>query len=505
MKPAAEHPTLVDWQDGVPVSRLFGDVYFSRASGAAETRHVFLRGNALREQWSRLAPRSQFIIGETGFGTGLNFTCAWQLWEEVAPGDARLHFVSVEQYPLASSDMARALALWPELVHYREALLNCWEEFPPGWHRLAFAGGRVLLTLLIGEVAAVLPRLDARVDAWFLDGFAPAKNPEMWRPEVLTEIARLSRADTTLATYTVAGEIRRGLEANGFAVEKRPGFGRKREMLCGKFTASRVRTRPPPWFERPIAPSGERRAAVIGAGLAGTASAASLAARGWSVDLIERASELASEASSIPQAVLYARLSPHGTALSELSVTGLLHTSRLARALLSGEPESFQPSGVLQLAYDAAEELRQERLTALRLPSSFIARVDRADASALAGIELPSGGLWFPRAGWIHAPALCRALAGHAAIRVILRCEATSLRRGEDAWEIWDGGQLIARAPVVILAAAGAIPDFCGDSPFAAAPDSRPVDARPRDASEPHAAHGPLRRRLRRSRAAGIS
>jgi tRNA 5-methylaminomethyl-2-thiouridine biosynthesis bifunctional protein len=460
MKPPAELRTLVDWEDGVPVSRLFGDVYFSRESGSAETRHVFLGGNALREQWSRLAPRSQFLIGETGFGTALNFVCAWQLWDEAAPRDARLHFVSVEQYPLAPSDIARGLAVWPELAAYRQALLEKWEEFPPGWHRLVFAGGRVVLTLLIGEVAAMLSRLDAQADAWFLDGFAPAKNPGMWRAEVLVEVARLSRPDTTFATYTVAGEIRRGLEANGFAVEKRPGFGRKREMLCGKFIASRARTWRPPWFQRPIARSVERRAVVIGAGLAGTASAASFAARGWSVDLIERARDLASEASSMPQAALYARLSPHGTALSELSVAGLLHTSRLARTLLSDEPESFQPSGVLQLAYDPTEEARQERLSALGLPGSFVARLDRDDASALAGIELPSGGLWFPRAGWIHAPALCRALAGHPAIRVIPQREATTLRRGGDAWEIRDGSQLIARAPVAIIAAAGGSTTF---------------------------------------------
>jgi tRNA 5-methylaminomethyl-2-thiouridine biosynthesis bifunctional protein len=337
---------LIDWQDGQPVSRRFGDVYFSRDSGLEETRHVFLEGNGLRERWAALAPHGRFTIGETGFGTGLNFAAAWALWDEVAPPGARLRYVSVERHPLAPADIARTLGLWAGLARPRQALLAQWSELPPGWHRFMFGDGRVLLTLLAGDVGAVLPRLDGRIDAWFLDGFAPAKNPAMWQPDVLAQVARLSALGATCATYTVAGEVRRGLEAAGFAVEKTPGFGRKREMLRG------VLRRPPraawraPWFARPVPRAAEREAIVIGAGLAGTSTAASLAARGWSVTLLDRHDSLAAEASGNPQGALYARLSPHATALSELATAGLEYTARSLPVFGLERGADFDPCGV---------------------------------------------------------------------------------------------------------------------------------------------------------------
>ena len=281
----------------------------------------------------------------------------------MAPPGARLRYVSVERYPLAPGDIARTLALWPELARYREALLAQWVEVAPGWHRFVFDGGRVLLTLLAGDVRAVLPRLDGRVDAWFLDGFAPAKNPEMWRTDVLAEVARLSAPGATCATYTVAGEVRRGLEAAGFAVEKAPGFGRKREMLRGVLRAPPRPAWAAPWFARPAPPSGERTAIVIGAGLAGTSTAASLAARGWRVTLADRHETLAAEASGNPQGALYARLSPHATALSELATAGLEYTARCLPLLGLERGVDFDPCGVVQLEYDES-----------RAPASVAAR-----------------------------------------------------------------------------------------------------------------------------------
>jgi tRNA 5-methylaminomethyl-2-thiouridine biosynthesis bifunctional protein len=456
MRPAADEPSpLIDWQDGQPVSHQFGDVYFSRDSGLEETRHVFLEGNALRERWAGLAPHSRFTIGETGFGTGLNFAAAWALWDEVAPPAARLRYLSVERYPLAPADISRTLGLWPELARYREALLAQWTEIAPGWHRFAFGGGRVLLTLLAGDVRMELPRLDGRVDAWFLDGFAPARNPEMWQPDVLGEVARLSAARATCASYTVAGEVRRGLEAAGFAVEKTPGFGRKREMLRAV-----LRTRPcsswrPPWFARPAPHVPERKALVIGAGLAGTSTAASLAARGWGVTLFDRHDSLAAEASGNPQGALYARLSPHTTALSELATAGLQYTARSLPLFGLERGVDFDPCGVVQLEYDESEGRRQSRLAARGWPTTFLARLDRAEASARAGIAVPSGGLLFPRAGWVRPPALCRALAAHVSIEVALGRAALRLRRTSDGWDVQDRAGRIASAPVVVIAASG--------------------------------------------------
>jgi tRNA 5-methylaminomethyl-2-thiouridine biosynthesis bifunctional protein len=460
VSPLPDASPLVDWHEGQPVSRLFGDVYFSRDSGMEESRHVFLDGNDLHRRWTALARGDRFVIGETGFGTGLNFACAWRLWNEVAPEQARLSFVSVERYPLPAADIARTLDLWPGLARQRAALLAQWGELAPGWHRLGF--GNVILTLAVGDVREALPRLDAVVDAWFLDGFAPARNPEMWQPDVLAEIGRLSRPGATCATYTVAGEVRRGLEGAGFAVEKTAGFGRKREMLRGTLASPPRERWRAPWFARPPVMTRDRRAIVVGAGLAGTATAASLAARGWSVDLVDRHDAIAAESSGNPQGILYARLSPHGTALSELVGAGLQHSCRLLRGLGLEPGAGFEPCGVLQLAYDDDEARRQAQLAALGWPATLLCRLDRAAASARAGIEVPTGGLLFPAAGWVRPPALCHAFASAPAIRPVLDRPVRQLRRAAEEWIVSDGNRDLASAPVVVIAAAGGSAAFAG-------------------------------------------
>jgi len=311
----------------------------------------------------------------------------------------------------------------------------------------------------VGDVRDALPRVDAAVDGWFLDGFSPAKNPEMWQPHVLAEVARLSRGDATFATYTVAGEVRRGLEAAGFAVEKAAGFGRKREMLRGELAGPRAARWRAPWFARPPLTT-DRRAVVVGAGLAGTATAASLAARGWTVELVDRHGTIAAEASGNPQGMLYARLSPHGTALSELVGAGLQHSCRLLPTLPLAPGIDWDACGVLQLAYDDDEARRHARLDALRWPGTLLSRLDRAEAAARAGINVPAGGLLFPRAGWVQPPALCRALATHPAIRLVLGREALQLERSTDGWSVAGRSGPIATAPIVVIAGAGASAAF---------------------------------------------
>ncbi|MEE4465391.1 FAD-dependent oxidoreductase, partial [Azotobacter chroococcum] len=215
----------------------------------------------------------------------------------------------------------------------------------PGFQRFVFADGRVVLTLLVGDVLERLPELDARIDAWFLDGFAPAKNPEMWTPALFAELARLSAPGASLATFTSAGFVRRGLNAAGFAMQRVKGFGQKREMLAGRFEGT-PQEAAKPWFARPPRPAGPREALVIGAGLAGCAAAASLARRGWQVTLLERRAAVAEETSGNPQGVLYLKLSAHGTALSRLIVAGFGFTRRLLQRLEPGR--DWSPCGVLQ-------------------------------------------------------------------------------------------------------------------------------------------------------------
>ena len=445
----------LDWDDqGQPLSRQFGDVYFSREDALGETRHVFLDGSQLAQRCAALTADGRLVIGETGFGTGLNFLCAWQLFDRLAPAGARLHFVSVEKYPLAAADLRRALALWPELAPWSAPLLEQYVAIHPGFQRLVLAGGRVILTLLIGDALERLPQLDARIDAWFLDGFAPAKNPEMWTDALFAQLARLSAPGASLATFASTGFVRRGLIAAGFAVRRLPGHGTKWEMLGGRYEGAAPR-HDKPWYAYPPR-STVREALVIGAGMAGCATAASLAARGWRVTLLERHADIAQEASGNPQGVLYLKLSAHGTALSQLVLAGFGHTRRLLQRL---QPDDWAACGVLQLAFDAKEAERQARL-AEAFPAELLYTLSRDEAEAIAGVGLPAGGLFYPQAGWAHPPALCRLLAEHSNIRLLRHSEALELRRVDGQWQALDGERLLAAAPVAVLAGAADVRRF---------------------------------------------
>lgn len=437
---------IIDWRDGQPVSREFGDVYFSRASGIEETRHVFLEGNRLPERFAALSPGAAFAIGETGFGTGLNFLCAWRLFDRVAPATARLHFVSCELHPLADGELRAALQLWPELAPYRQALIDSYGPLAPGWHRFLFASGRACLTLLVGDVRQTLARLDGTVDAWFLDGFSPARNPQMWEPPVLRAIADHSRPGATLATYTSAGAVRRGLEEVGFRVEKAKGFGPKREMMRGEYAVSAAL--------RPPVRRAPRDAIVVGGGLAGTAAARSLATRGWRVTLIERHPDLAAEASGNPQGVLYARLSASVAPLGRLVLAGYQHSLRVLRELLPCDGAAWSAAPIIQLAHDEYEARRQAQVLDLGLPADVVRAVDRDEASALAGVALPSGGVVFPLGAWAHPPALCRALADHPNIEVLSSRGAARVarERGAGRWAVYGAQGPLAESETVILA-----------------------------------------------------
>ncbi|NAS99591.1 bifunctional tRNA (5-methylaminomethyl-2-thiouridine)(34)-methyltransferase MnmD/FAD-dependent 5-carboxymethylaminomethyl-2-thiouridine(34) oxidoreductase MnmC [Pseudomonas syringae pv. actinidifoliorum] len=453
---------LIDWDEhGNPRSRDFSDVYFSTESGLDETRHVFLVQNDLRRRFTELPAGERLIIGETGFGTGLNFLCAWQLFDECAPDGARLHFVSVEKYPLSQGDLQRALVLWPELSRFADPLLEQYVAIHEGFQRLVFDNGRVTLTLLIGDALQMLPQLDGQIDAWFLDGFAPAKNPEMWTPELFAELARLSTPGTTIGTFTSTGWVRRSLNAAGFKMKRVPGIGHKWEVLRGAFVAWPEGVAPvpsaKPWFARPTPLAGERKALVIGAGLAGCATAQSLAQRGWQVSLLERHAAPAQEASGNPQGVLYLKLSAHGTALSQLILSGFGHTRRQLERLQRGV--EWDACGVLQLTFDDKEALRQQQL-AEAFPESLLHLLDQPAAEVQSGIALNSGGLFYPEGGWVHPPALCHAQIQHANIRLIAHHHALELRRVDDQWQVWSDAQLIDSAPVVVLAGAADIKQF---------------------------------------------
>jgi len=216
----AEQTAKLDWRDGVPIARDFDDPYYSLEDGLAETTHVFLGGNDLPERFG-----GSFQIAELGFGTGLNFLVTWAAW--VAAGrPGTLHFTSFEAFPMEPEDMAAALAHFPDLQTYTDKLLTHWQ---PDSDAVRFPDGPTL-KVIIGDARETVTQWDRNADAWFLDGFSPAKNPALWEPALLKAVGQYTKPGGTAATYSAAGHVRRGLEDAGFTVTRTPGYGRKRHM-----------------------------------------------------------------------------------------------------------------------------------------------------------------------------------------------------------------------------------------------------------------------------------
>lgn len=404
-----------------PRSTVFDDIYFSPDDGPAETAHVFLRGNNLPEAW---AGRDGFTIGELGFGTGLNFLCAAALFEDTN-ADGILDYVAVEKYPLTAAAIGAALRPFAaRLGEARfEAFLRDYPLLIPGFHRV-MVSPRVRLTLVFDDVLVALGAVTAPrgVDAWFLDGFAPAKNPDMWSPPVFRELARLSRARTTLATFTVAGVVRRGLAEAGFAVEKRPGFGRKKEMLGGHYAGAGAQDAPPV----------PRRVAVIGGGLAGTAAAWALRARDAVPVIFEAGSALAAGASGNPAGLCNPRLSAARTAASDVYAAGYARAVRLFPRMDSG----WRAGGNLHLAHTPEREKKFTAATqSWGWDEAHWRWLDRATASGMAGVALPAGGVFLPDAGSVDPGALCRAYAAD----IETRCGGAVMPvRMEAGWRVGD-------------------------------------------------------------------
>jgi len=415
--------------DGTPFSEAYGDVYHSAAGGPAQARHVFLAGNGLPGRW---AGRGRFVVLETGFGFGLNFLATWRAWRDDPRRCDRLHFVSVEKHPFALADLRELHARYPELAAQSAELHARWPMLVPGAQRLEFERGRLVLTVFFADAAA-LRGLRLCADAIYLDGFSPAKNPEMWTPALLRAISRLCAPGASAATWSVAAQVRQALEAAGFAVEKRAGFGDKKEMLAARYLGKGVESPPPK----------QRSAAVVGAGLAGAAVCERLCARGWEVALFERRAGPAQEASGNHAGTYHPVLTADDSVFARITRAGFLASLAHWTRLDSGEQAlRWDRCGALQLARDAREEASQRAaLAALAPPPEYAQIVTREEASAHAGVPVAAGGLWFPQAGWIRPQSLARALLEACGDR--LRTEFGREIRALDELRF---------APVVILA-----------------------------------------------------
>ncbi len=412
--------------DGVPYSPQYLDIYHSVAGGLAQARQVFLAGNGLPGRWRG---RESFTILETGFGLGLNFLAAWDALRADAGGPARLHFVSVERHPFASGDLAAVLAPFEEIRPLATALLAVWPPPIAGFHRLEFDGGRVRLTLLAGDARELLPKLEASADALFLDGFAPARNPEMWSPEVVRELARLSAPGATLATWTVAGGVRSALGGAGFGIEKREGFGHKREMLVGVREAGAQAAKP-----GRIA----RKAIVVGAGLAGTLCAERLASRGWEVDLVDAQQKRSSATVGLVRPIANIRDAVNAQASRPAFLFALQHFRALQH---DGYPLVWNRCGVLQLADGDDEAARFSAIIAAQEHSpDFLRFVDTAQAQDIARRAVRGPGWWMPSGAWVSPASLGVALLarGGSLVRSLVGRHVERIEREGADWRAID-------------------------------------------------------------------
>ena len=417
----------ISWHDNQPWSKIFDDLYFSRENGLEEARHVFLNGNQLKSRFASLTDcdSSIFVIAETGFGTGLNFLLTWELWCQYAPKKARLHFISCEKHPLKIDDLSRSLSLWKELQYKTKLLLDKYPVLTPGFHSLQFDEGRVNLTLMLGDALLSYRELlvsgdlnleknirESYVNAWFLDGFTPSKNPTIWDDALFTTMALLSDENTTLSSYSVAGVVKQGLKSAGFNVEKKLGFGQKREMLFAKFSGSALGKtyRHTPWHISKPKSINTKSAIVLGAGLAGSYVAYSLAKRGWQVNLIDENKALGQGASGNRQALLYPKFSSFYSPLNAFMLSAYIYAVRTYKHLLP-----LGKFGVLtdliQLAYNEKEKFSQDYLQPWLVKYPLLGAIlDSEQASFLAGVKLEKGGLLIKDSFCIDSPALCEYL-----------------------------------------------------------------------------------------------
>lgn len=430
-------------EQGTPVAQDFDDVYFSNASGLEESRFVFLRNNGLPQRFCD--HQGAFVIAETGFGTGLNFLAAWQAFNEHAGPKARLHFISTEKFPLSRSDLTAALNAWPELSALSKQLIEQYPDAVEGCHRLLF--GKVTLDLWLGDIKDLLPSWQrpqgGLVDAWFLDGFAPAKNPEMWQQSLFDAMAKLAKPGGTFATFTAAGFVRRGLSAAGFAANKVPGFGSKREMLAGCLAAPSTEPAATIYQRRPARKLG--KVAIVGAGLAGAACAWQLKRRGIEATLFCKDNRAAVGASGNPQGALYPLLNIDQDAVSQLFASAFGYSRRIA--IKSGIPQGLD--GLLQLALDDKLKARYPRL-AEGYPA-LCRYVNEEEASALAGVSLPYPGLYFKKAGWLKPPALVDWLL--AGSKVQFDVKVTGFSQSAEGWQLLAGDTVLGTFDNLILAA----------------------------------------------------
>jgi tRNA 5-methylaminomethyl-2-thiouridine biosynthesis bifunctional protein len=438
-------PAVIDFAQGVPRAPLYDDVYHPRSLGAApscegaleQARAVFLAGNGLPERWRGCA---RFTILETGFGLGNNFLATWAAWRNDAQRCGRLHVVSLEKHPPTRDDLARALAGSP-FPALAQQLLAAWPALTPNIHSLTFESGRVQLLLCLGDAEQLARELVARVDAFYLDGFAPARNAAMWSPRLFKSLARLAAPDATAATWSAARAVRDGLAAVGFEVRAAPGPGAKREITLADYAPRFSPVAPP---GRALAAQAPSHAIVIGAGLAGAAAARALARQGVACTVLDAQAQV----SGHPAGLFHGTVGADDTLHTRWHRAASFSAARWVRASGQGSTD-----GLLRLNTTHDLAAMQALLAAQRLPASYVQAVDAAQASHRAGLALTQPAWLFTEGGWASPVALIDEALATPGVNWQGNTRAGAIEHGAGGWCVRGAdSRVIAEAPALVLA-----------------------------------------------------
>lgn len=392
-------------QAGIARSLNYDDLYHSAAGAREQAEYVFLKGNGLPERWQA---KPVFTICETGFGLGNNFLTTWLRWREDPRRCHTLHYVSFEAHPFSRDDLQRMLAHGPaEFKPLVSQLLTQWPELLPGIHRLSFEHEKLSLTLVFGDINQKAKLLNAKVNAFFLDGFAPRVNPDMWSRRLFGQLVRLSVKGATAASWCSAGQVRRDLQDAGFVVQKAPGFAGKREMIQAQLRPHLGRD-----VSLPV-----RSVTVLGAGIAGASTAAALARRGIAVHVLDPVLAHGQGAS---------HKGHHALAMTPIMTSDDAPRARISRAgvLLAKHywcqlaPNALHQNGTVVVATNAEEELAmQKAVTNMAFPTSWVQYRSAQQLSEQWQVPVLHGGLYYPQAMVAEPESLIAALLDHPLIQ----------------------------------------------------------------------------------------
>ena len=465
-----QHAKIHFNQENTPVSDKFDDVYFSNQDGLAETHYVFLEGNQLWERWVNYQ-EAHFVIAETGFGTGLNFFAVTSLFREFRqkyPDSPlkRLYFISFEKYPLLLDALQQAHLAYPQFSHLAQHLQQHWLNPIQGCYRFHF--DETSLDLWFGDVAENLPQLgdymNGKIDAWFLDGFAPSKNPDMWNEQLYQQMFRFTKPQGTFATFTAASAVRKGLENAGFNIKKRKGFGKKRECLSGQKTHEKLTALSTPWFHSQPTNLNKQDIAIIGGGIASLCTAILLVKRGAKITIYCEDEQTALNASGNKQGAFYPQLSDDNDRNIRFYIHAFAYGHEFLQWAIQQQIEfEHEFCGVALCAYNEKAESKLNKIAELNLPSDLYQSLSQSELSEKVGLPLPFGGSFIPLGAWL-AP---RQLVQHAfaflekqGVQIKTSQKVTALSQTENGWQIKTAENETFCHEVVVLANGHKLTEF---------------------------------------------